>query len=183
MPIPMRHANADAKSREDDDRFVLDGLRRRRSRRPRARATDERAEGPSITIRQRLLLQLKCLLTDRSRRIPPPLRGCRPYAPCGSEGSKAITLGGLLNGAGWCRSGLGKGKHIAPRPAPPLIRRRSACRSSLLSTSAISSSSPANAHGARARLSRLIHSLCNSAASERRYRNRVVGRRAGAWRR
>jgi len=75
MPIPMRHANADAKSREDDDRFVLDGLRRRRSRRPRARAADEHAEGHSMTIRQRLLSQLKCLLTDRSRRIPPPLRG------------------------------------------------------------------------------------------------------------
>ena len=75
MPTPMRHADADAKSREDDVRFVLDGLRRRRSRRPRARAADERTEGPSMTIRQRLLSQLKCLLTDRSRRIPPPLHG------------------------------------------------------------------------------------------------------------
>ena len=75
MPNPVRHANADAKSREDDGRFVLDGLRRRRSRRPRARATDESAKGPLMTIRQRLLSQLKCLLTDRSRRIPPPLHG------------------------------------------------------------------------------------------------------------
>ena len=95
-----------------------------------------------MTIRQRLLSQLKCLLTDRSRRIPPPLRGCRSYAPCGSAGSKVIALGGLLDGAGWCRSGLGKGGHrralnrsidrptFAPRPAPSLMRRRSACRSS-----------------------------------------------------
>ena len=35
--------------------------------------------------------------------------------------------------------------------------------------------SPANAHGARAWLSRLIRSFCNGAASERRDRDRVVG--------
>ena len=99
IPIPMRHANADAKSREDDGRFVLDGLRRRRSRHPRMRPTDERANRPSSSILQRLLSQLKRLLTNRSRLVPPPLRGCRSYAPCGSEGSKVIALGGLLDGA------------------------------------------------------------------------------------
>ena len=35
--------------------------------------------------------------------------------------------------------------------------------------------SPANVHGARARLSLLVHSLCNGAVSERRDRDRVVG--------
>ena len=99
MPIPMRHADADAKSREDDVRFVLDGLRRRRSRRPRARATDERAEGPSMTIRQRLLSQLKCLLTDRSRRVPPPLQVVRvvelPHARASdkAKGAQAVKVG------------------------------------------------------------------------------------------
>ena len=158
IPIYVRHANADAKSREDDGRFVLDGLRRRRSRRPRARATDERTKGPSMTIRQRLLSQLMCLLTGRSRRILLPLRGCRSCAPCGSAGSKVIALGGLLDGAGWCRSGLGKSGHrrkmnrsidrfiFAPRPAPSLMRRWSARRSSLLSTSAMPSSSSRSAN-------------------------------------
>ena len=86
----MRHVNADAKPREDDGRFVFDGLRRRRSRRPRMRPTDERANRPLSSILQHLLSQLKRLLTDRSRLVPPPLRGCRSYAPYGSEGSEVI---------------------------------------------------------------------------------------------
>ena len=150
MPIPMRHANADAKSREDDDRFVLDGLRRRRSRRPRARATDESAKGPLMTIRQRLLSQLKCLLTDRSRRIPPPLqvvRAVRLGRPQDDRTGwfvgrcRVVPLGPRQR---WTQKGaqsIGRSSHLRASISTVTDRRRSARRSSPLSTNAISSSS------------------------------------------
>ena len=90
--------------------------------------------------------------TDRS--IVPPSRLDQHRHWCGG-GRHAAPLFPLLS--------TGAGRHLV------VVSRARATQPEPLETT------PANACGARARHSQHIHSLCNDAASERRYRDRVVG--------